>query len=49
MGTAFAALLLAMGRETLPSLLDARGCDDCTGGGWHWRFERHVAEVDKYP
>jgi hypothetical protein len=38
-----------MGRETLPSLLDARGCDDCTGGGWHWRFERHVAEVDKYP
>jgi hypothetical protein len=31
------------------ALLDARGCDECTGGGWHWRFVRHVAEVDKYP
>jgi len=31
------------------ALVDARGCDGCSGGAWRWRLERHDDAVDSYP
>jgi len=31
------------------ALVDARGCDSCSGGAWRWRLERHDKVVDYYP
>jgi hypothetical protein len=31
------------------ALLDARGCDDCEAGTWHFDYAVHDAAVDRYP
>jgi hypothetical protein len=31
------------------ALVDARGCDSCSGGAWRWRLERQDKVVDSYP